>query len=159
MAPYCTSKFALVGLSETLRTELTRENILVTTICPSLMRTGSPRNAIFKGQHRKEYAWFSIGDSLPLASMNAEKAAQQILTACQGGVAEKIVADPLNVGVKLQSLLPGLTRTALTAMNSLLPEPGGIGRERARGHESESRWSPSVLTTLSQRAAAKNNER
>lgn len=158
MLPYSTSKFALVGLSEGLRTELAHENILVTTICPSLMRTGSPRNAIFKGQHRKEYAWFSIGDSLPGVAMPAETAARQILDACQHGDAERILRNPGNIGVALQSMFPGITRGILTLTNSILPEMGGIGREAARGYESESSWSPSFLTKPTEQAARENNE-
>ncbi len=65
LLPYSASKFALVGLSEGLRSELAKDGIVVTTICPGLMRTGSPRNAEFKGQHRAEYAWFTISDSVP----------------------------------------------------------------------------------------------
>jgi NAD(P)-dependent dehydrogenase (short-subunit alcohol dehydrogenase family) len=76
LLPYSVSKFALVGLSEGLRVELARDGIQVTTICPGLMRTGSPRHAFFKGRHRAEYAWFSISDSLPLVSMDAPSAAR-----------------------------------------------------------------------------------
>jgi NAD(P)-dependent dehydrogenase (short-subunit alcohol dehydrogenase family) len=158
MLPYSTSKFALVGLSEGLRTELAMENILVTTICPSLMRTGSPRNATFKGQHRREYAWFSIGDALPLASMSAETAAGQILAACQAGEGEVIVTNRTNLGIAFQTYFPGLTRELLTFANRLLPPMGGIGQSSARGYESESCWSPSLLTTLSDQAARENNE-
>ncbi|MFG0332798.1 MAG: SDR family NAD(P)-dependent oxidoreductase [Maioricimonas sp. JB049] len=158
MLPYCTSKFALVGLSNGLRTELAEENIFVTTICPSLMRTGSPRNAIFKGQHRKEYAWFCIGDSLPMAAMPADEAARQILQACQYGDAEKIVRNPGNVGVMLQQMFSGVTRDLLTVANRYMPDPGGIGQASARGYQSESRWAPSLLTRLTQKAARRNNE-
>ena len=52
LLPYSASKFAFVGLSEGLRAELAKDGVVVTTICPGLMRTGSPRNAMFKGQHR-----------------------------------------------------------------------------------------------------------
>ncbi|MEX2169611.1 MAG: SDR family oxidoreductase [Pirellulales bacterium] len=158
MLPYCASKFALVGFSNGLRAELAKENILVTTICPSLMRTGSPRNAIFKGQHRKEHAWFSIGDSLPVASMSAERAAQQTLRACQNGDGEVMLQNPGNIGLTLQSLFPGATQSLLTLANRVLPEMGGIGRQAARGYDSQSAWSPSWLTTLSDEAARKNNE-
>ena len=65
LIPYCASKFALTGLSEGLRAELLADGIYVTTVIPGLMRTGSPRNATFKGQHEAEFAWFSISDSLP----------------------------------------------------------------------------------------------
>src|SRR5919201_401355 len=66
LLPYNASKFALVGLSEGLRAELAKDGIVVTTVCPGLMRTGSPPNAYFKGQNEKEYAWFAISDALPL---------------------------------------------------------------------------------------------
>ena len=77
LLPYSASKFALAGFSEGLRAELANNGILVTTVFPGLMRTGSPPNAIFKGQHRAEYAWFSISDALPLLTMSAERAAPQ----------------------------------------------------------------------------------
>jgi NAD(P)-dependent dehydrogenase (short-subunit alcohol dehydrogenase family) len=63
--PYCASKFALVGLCEGLRAELARDGILITTVCPGLMRTGSPRNAVFKGRHRAEYAWSASAPRCP----------------------------------------------------------------------------------------------
>src|SRR5919197_1890437 len=70
LVPYCASKFALAGLSDGLHAELARENIIVTPVCPGLMRTGSAVNALFKGKHPHEYAWFAISDSLPLASVS-----------------------------------------------------------------------------------------
>jgi short-subunit dehydrogenase len=158
MLPYAASKFAAVGLSNGLRAELAKDGILVSTICPSLMRTGSPRNATFKGQHRKEYAWFSIGDSLPIATMDAETAARQTIDACRHGDGEVILRGPLNIGVTLQSLFPSLTRETLALVNRLLPEMGGIGKGSAYGYESVSAWSPSVLTTLTDEAARRNNE-
>jgi NAD(P)-dependent dehydrogenase (short-subunit alcohol dehydrogenase family) len=42
LLPYSVSKFAAVGYSQGLRAELARKNICVTTVCPGLMRTGSP---------------------------------------------------------------------------------------------------------------------
>lgn len=158
MLPYAASKFALVGLSNGMRAELKHENIFVTTACPGLMRTGSPRNAIFKSQHRAEYAWFSIGDSLPVMSMSAETAAEQILHACQQGRGEVLIHSPLNLTIALQSMFPELTQEILELAAGILPEMGGIGRRAARGYESESSWSPSVLTTLGQKAALENNQ-
>src|SRR5947207_4943379 len=77
LAPYCASKFALVGLSDAIRAELARDNICVTTVCPGLMRTGSHLNASFKGDHRREFAWFSLGAALPIFSIDANRAARQ----------------------------------------------------------------------------------
>jgi hypothetical protein len=42
--------------------------------------------------------------------------------------------------------------------NRLLPETGGIGTERAFGKDSHSSLSPSLLTSLSDKAARQNNE-
>ena len=64
-----------------MRAELAQDGILVTTVCPGLMRTGSPRNATFKGDHEKEYAWFTVSDSLPGLSMSAERAGREIIDA------------------------------------------------------------------------------
>lgn len=158
LLPYVASKFALVGLSNGLRTELAQENILVTTVCPGLLRTGSPRNALFKGQHRKEYAWFSIGDGMPWVSMDAMKAARQILRACQNGDPEVILSNYTNLTYHLHQLAPGLAQEAAALVNRLLPELGGIGRQAARGYESFSGWSPSWMTQLNEQAALQNNE-
>src|SRR5262249_19813159 len=92
LVPYSVGKFALTGFSEGLRSELLKDNIFVTTVCPGLMRTGSPRNAFFKGNNEAEYAWFSISDALPLVSMSAKRAARQIVNACVRGDAEVVLS-------------------------------------------------------------------
>ena len=158
MLPYTASKFALVGLSSGLRTELAKDGILVTTVVPSLVRTGSARNALFKGQHRKEHAWFSIASSLPGAAMSAERAAAQILRACRDGEREVLLRNPVNIAVALQDFFPGTTQSLLGAVAPLLPRMGGIGKRSAYGYESASRWSPSLLTRLGDSAARRNNE-
>ena len=99
-------KFALVGLSEGLCAELARENIFVTTVCPGLMRTGSPRNATFKGQHRKEYAWFSISGSMPLLSISSPRAAAQIVRACRRGQPYLAVSLPSKAAIRLHAMAP-----------------------------------------------------
>jgi short-subunit dehydrogenase len=158
LLPYSCSKFALVGFSEGLRAELARDGIVVTTVCPGLMRTGSPRHAYFKGNHRAEYAWFSISDALPIASMNAERAARQIVNACRYGDAHVILTLQAQLAVLLHSMFPGATADLLGLINRLLPQPGGIGKQRVSGEQSTSRLSPSFLTTLNERAARENNQ-
>jgi NAD(P)-dependent dehydrogenase (short-subunit alcohol dehydrogenase family) len=158
LVPYNASKFALTGLSEGLRAELANDQVYVTTVCPGLMRTGSPLNASFKSQHRAEFAWFSISDAIPGVSMNAERAARQILDACKCGDAEVVLSVPAKVAVWLHGLFPGLTADLLGWVNRLLPEPGGIGSQSLTGRESTSALSPSWVTALSDKAAAQNNE-
>src|SRR4051812_49052657 len=85
LAPYCASKFALTGLSDAIRAELDPYGIRVTTVAPGLMRTGSPVNAQFKGQHETEYAWFKVASSIPGLTIKSERAARKIVEACRYG--------------------------------------------------------------------------
>ena len=158
LLPYSASKFALVGFSEGLRAEVEKDNVYVTTVCPGLMRTGSPPNATFKGRHRDEYAWFSIADSLPLASISAKTAATRILRACKFGQAEVMLSLPTRIATTIHGLFPGMTAEVNAWINATLPPPGGIGTRSALGKESQSPASPSVLTTLTEQAAVANNE-
>jgi NAD(P)-dependent dehydrogenase (short-subunit alcohol dehydrogenase family) len=159
LLPYCASKFALVGLSEGLRAELAADGIQVSTICPGLMRTGSPRHALFKGRHRAEYAWFSISDSLPVVSMTAERAAGQIVDALRFGMSERILSPPAKLAVALHGLFPGLTADLLALVNRALPgSEGEPVRRRVKGEASTSDVSPSWITTLNERAARRANQ-
>jgi NAD(P)-dependent dehydrogenase (short-subunit alcohol dehydrogenase family) len=158
LLPYNASKFALTGLSEGLRAELAKDGILVTTVCPGLMRTGSPRHALFKGQHRAEYAWFALGDALPLTSMAADRAARQIVAACRRGDPEVILTIQAQLAAKVHGLAPGLTADVLGLVNRLLPRPGGVGTRAVPGAESESPVTRSPLTALDEEAAREYNQ-
>lgn len=159
LAPYAASKFALRGLSESMRAELAPHGILVTTVSPGLMRTGSPMNAQMKGQHEAEYAWFAIADSLPGMTISAERAADQILSACAHGDPELIITPQARAAALLNEIAPNLTARLTSLAGRMLPGPNGPAGDRPRrGRESESKWAPSVATTLSDRAAVMNNE-
>jgi NAD(P)-dependent dehydrogenase (short-subunit alcohol dehydrogenase family) len=158
LLPYAASKFALSGLSLGLRQELRKDNIFVTTVYPSLMRTGSPRNAVFKGKNRQEYAWFIVSDSLPGVSQSAERAARRILDACRHADPVRITSLPASAAAKAFALAPGIVGDMIAMTNYLLPGLGGIGPRRARGYESESAVSRSDATALTRRAEARNNE-
>jgi NAD(P)-dependent dehydrogenase (short-subunit alcohol dehydrogenase family) len=121
LVPYSSSKFALVGLSEGLRAELRASGILVTTVCPGLMRTGSPRHATFKGQHDAEYTWFNMADNAPLLSMDVARAARRILNAMRYGKSHLVLSLPAKVADKVHGLFPGLTSDALSVANRFLP--------------------------------------
>ncbi|HEX5436547.1 MAG TPA: SDR family oxidoreductase [Gemmatimonadaceae bacterium] len=158
LLPYCASKFALTGLSQGAHAALMKDNVLVTTVCPGLMRTGSPRNAFFKGRHRAEYTWFSISDALPVLSMGAARAARRIVAASRRGDAEVILPALAKVWVTGHALAPGVTAELLGFLDRALPAPGGIGSKRERGAKSQSSLSPSPLTLLGDSAALRNNE-
>jgi NAD(P)-dependent dehydrogenase (short-subunit alcohol dehydrogenase family) len=160
LTPYCASKFALTGLSESIRAEISKDGIYVTTVCPGMMRTGSPFNAWFKGRHREEFAWFAISDSLPVASIDAARAAAQIVDACRHGDAELVISWPAKLAVIANAVAPESVALAMDLANRmLLPQPTGEDGNRAHsGWQSLSDWAPSKLTTLTERAAKENNE-
>jgi len=158
LLPYSASKFALVGLSEGMRSELLRHGIVVTTVTPGLMRTGSPVNAFFKGKHREEYTWFTVMDSLPVISISAERAARIILRAVRRGRAQVTFTPLARLGARLHGAMPGLTDNLMALMNAVLPSPNGIGTQRAKGRDSETSLTRSFLTWLTRRAAQKNNQ-
>ena len=159
LTPYCASKFALTGLSDSVRGELAKDGIHVTTVCPGLMRTGSPFNAWFKGRHRDEFTWFVISDSLPVASIDGTRAAAQIVEACRQGAAELIIGWPAKIGVIANAVLPEGVALAMDWANRLLPKATDESGDRPRtGWQSSSDRAPSRLTRLTERAAAANNE-
>lgn len=160
LAPYTASKFALTGLSEALRAELQRNNILVTTVSPGLMRTGSPPRAGMKGDHEREYTWFAVSDSLPFVSIGAERAAAKIIDACRYGDPDLTITPQAKLAVALHGIAPGFVTRLMTLANWFLPAPVGVEGDRMKeGRESETKWTRSPLTALTRSAAQANNER
>jgi NAD(P)-dependent dehydrogenase (short-subunit alcohol dehydrogenase family) len=161
LTPYCASKFALTGLSESVRAELAKDRVYVTTVCPGMMRTGSPFNAWFKGRHRDEFAWFVISDSIPGMSIHASRAAAQVIDACRHGDAELVITVPAKLAVIANAIVPEAVATIMALANRLvLPEPtqDDSGDRRRSGWQSMSEAAPSRLTTLTEKAAAENNQ-
>jgi NAD(P)-dependent dehydrogenase (short-subunit alcohol dehydrogenase family) len=159
LLPYSASKFALTGLSEGLHAELARENIHVTTVCPGLMRTGSTYNAWFKGDHRREFAWFHLAASLPVLSIDAERAARQILAACRRGDAELVLTMPARLAVVMNAICPGTTASMMATANLALPAPiDAAGSTPRSGWQSVSSAAPSFLSKAGDRATVDNNE-
>jgi short-subunit dehydrogenase len=157
LVPYAASKFALVGLSEGMRTELAKDGIYVTTVCPGLMRTGSHLNALFKGQHKKEFALFSMANAL--LSTSSDQAARQIIEACRYGCSEIIITPQAKLLRLVKGLCPSLVIEALSLVSRLLPGPSPAdGNQLKRGWESQSVVAPSLLTRSADRAASDNKE-
>jgi short-subunit dehydrogenase len=160
LIPYAASKFALTGLAGALAPALRRDGIFLTTICPGLMRTGSHRNAAFKGEAAKEYAWFAVADASPLLSMNAARAARRIVAASRSGVARLTLTLNARLAHALDTLAPELTADLMAAAERLLPAPTGPKGDTLRlGHEIAAEAGvPPVLVAPAEAAAARNLE-
>lgn len=166
LLPYACAKFAAVGFSEGLRAELAGSGVAVTTVVPGLMRTGSHRAARFGGRPEREYAWFAAAASLPLLSMDAERAARAIVRAAARRRAELVLTPAAKAAVLAHGVAPATTVRALTLAARLLPDapadadadadgaevPGTVAREGGTPA-----WSRKA-TVLGERAARRFNE-
>lgn len=162
LLPYATAKFAAVGFSDGLAAALSGTGVTATTVVPGLMRTGGHVHARFGGNAPAEYAWFATVASLPVVSVDAERAARRIVDAVLAG-RPMVVLTPLAwVGIRVRGLAPATTTRVMGLAARLLP--GAPPRERARtveGAEARRRLaSPLVdrLTTLGDRAARRTRD-
>jgi short-subunit dehydrogenase len=123
LLPYSGAKFAAVGFSEGLHTEVAKDGIAVTTVVPGLMRTGGFRHAHYKGDARKEYAWFAAASNAPILSMSARRAARQIVRAIRRRSREVVLSAPAKLGVRVQGVTPGVMAGVFALVDRFLPEP------------------------------------
>ena len=163
LLPYSVAKFGAVGFSQGLRAELAGTGVTVTTIVPGLMRTGSHLHAQFAGNHTAEYAWFAPGASLPLISVDAERAAAKITAGVLRGRGVVLLTPLAKVGARFNGLAPSTTGLLMGVMGRLLPNPpegtrpvGTMTGHQAREHL-HSRL-VEALTTLGTRAAERFNQ-
>lgn len=159
LLPYNTAKFAAVGLGEGLRAELANEGIIVTTLVPGLMRTGSFFNAQFSGDEEgreSTYQLFAPLSSLPLLTASAESVARAFIKAIKRGEAERIYPPQYDLAVRIHGLMPATTMRAFSLVDRLLPRTGEDqttvpGARVDENIEQQGVWR--VLTALGRRAA------
>ncbi|HYY02807.1 MAG TPA: SDR family oxidoreductase [Gaiellaceae bacterium] len=156
LLPYSAAKFGAVGFSEGLRTELARKGVLVTTVVPGLMRTGSYVAALFKGRRETLYRLFTPISTLPVSSISGRRAAQKIVAAIKRGDPELILTVHANVVVRCNALAPATTQRVLSVVARLLPHGGTT--EPLPGTEIHSPLDESLLTALGRRARAELNQ-
>lgn len=144
MLPYDVSKFALSGFSQGVGAELFKEGISVTTIYPALMRTGSPIQAVFKGAHKKEFAWFQAADVMPFLSTPADVAARKILQATYDRRWELTPSLAAKLRMAAAVLAPDLVGKSLGWLNKLLPD--GKSRQYKTGAQANELFENSWLT-------------
>jgi NAD(P)-dependent dehydrogenase (short-subunit alcohol dehydrogenase family) len=161
LLPYATAKFGAVGFSDGLAAALSGTGVTATTIVPGLMRTGSHQRARFRGDAKAEYAWFAPAASMPLLSMDADRAARRIVTGVLAG-RPMVVLTPLAwVGIRVRGLAPATTTRLMGWTGRLLPgQPSRGGRHAVEGRDAATAVGAVLrrLTTLGDKAARRNNE-
>jgi short-subunit dehydrogenase len=158
LLPYSCAKFALVGFSTGLSSELKTEGIHVLTVTPGLMRTGSYLNAEFGGEAQAEFAWFGLLGNLPGFSVAADFAAASIRRAIETHQYTCTISLPAKILIGLEALLPEASRTLCTVANEVLPY--AAGGSSTSGKPLDSRFGKlfQALTLLGKRAALNLNE-
>ncbi|MFE4601429.1 SDR family NAD(P)-dependent oxidoreductase [Kitasatospora indigofera] len=156
LLPYVAAKFAAAGFSQGLRAELAGTGVSVTTVLPGLMRTGSHTAARFHGRPGAEYGWFAAAASLPLLSMDAERAARAIVRAAERRRPELVLTPAAKLGVRVQGLAPATTSRLLARVARALPGAGDRPRHDVRGAEAAHLSGvPGWVTALGDRAGAR----
>jgi short-subunit dehydrogenase len=160
LLPYICAKFALVGFSTGLGTELRPEGVHVLTVIPGLMRTGSYLKAQFKGQADREFVWFGLLGNLPGFSVAAEYAAHSIRKALQNERRVCVISLPARVMIACDAMMPETTRRLLEAVNSFLLPGSNGSQDLHSGSSLNARFGRAyrVLTVLGRRAASNLNE-
>jgi short-subunit dehydrogenase len=162
LAPYTAAKFAMRGWSEAIGAEAAKYGVLVVTVVPGLMRTGSFKHALVKGKRYAEASLFSLASSMPLVTVSASKAARRIVRAVEKGERFLVLGTPAKLLRLAHALFPGPLVGALGRANRLLPgsplDEKGDARMPLPAEMFRRGLARSVLTALGERAARKYNE-
>lgn len=158
LTPYAAGKFGLVGLSQGFAAEVAHDGISVTTVCPGLMRTGSPDHAWFKGRTRAEYAWFAVAASMPGLSTSAESAARRIVHAIAHRRPYLGITPLTRIAQIANGVMPATTTRLLALGARALPPPRYDEGGKRSGEDSHSPLAPSLLTALDRIAKRRYNE-
>jgi NAD(P)-dependent dehydrogenase (short-subunit alcohol dehydrogenase family) len=158
LAAYCASKSAQASVSAIMAAELAGDGVVVCTVSPGLMRTGSHLHARFRGDAAGEFRAFALSAGLPGISMSAERAARLILHEVRRGTPEVIVPWTIRQAARAYELAPSTAVRVMQGVTQWLPNAHGPTPATAGA---DLPLSPVVrkATHLNERAADRNNER
>ena len=157
---YTSAKFAALGFSTGLAAEVARDGVAVTTVVPGLIRTGSFRDALAKGQRADEASLLAVMSSLPLLTLDGGRAARRIVRACERGERFVALGWPWRALRVANALAPALSVELLALASRFLPRTGGERPQTASEPAAVGRRGAgrSVLTPLGDAAAAESKE-
>lgn len=103
--PYCTTKFAVRGFSESLRMELLDTGVRVTCVYPGYVATNVTDNSPTLNESEKDALREAAAKAKPVAP---EKVARKILSGIRSGRARVLVCPETHVIDAIARALPGL---------------------------------------------------
>jgi short-subunit dehydrogenase len=108
MPVYAASKFAVLGLSESLRADMANHDIGVSAICPGIINTSIVRNTIMEGAMGQGDVQSKVVQFYEKRNYSADHVAEAILRAVRRNTAVQPVS-PEAWGMYLgKRLMPGL---------------------------------------------------
>lgn len=110
MSVYATSKFAVLGFSESLRADMAREGIGVTAICPGVIHTGIIAATIMEGDANVARTRSKVESFYAKRNYGPEKVAKAILDAVRGNDAVRPVSPESWAMYYAKRLAPGVVR-------------------------------------------------
>lgn len=126
-APYCATKYAMVGFSESLSVEVRHRGVKVVCVCPGPVETNFVRNLSIKGKLRgseldpADGSIDGIVSKLP-GVYNAKKAAKAIVEAAIEGRELLVLGAPAQLGYQANRLIPGATRFTMNLVSRFTGE-------------------------------------
>ena len=102
-----------------------------------------------------------MSSSIPGLTIAAERAARRILDACRHGDPSLTITVQAKLAAVANAIAPNAVARAMMIVTRMLPSatgPSGNHIVKGRDTESPGRWTPSVVTALTDRAAVANNE-
>ena len=108
-----------------------------------------------------EFSWFTLADSIPGLSMDAERAAHRIVESMRRGRTEIVLTVPAKLAVRMQGAMPATTVNLLRVVDRLLPDTEDPDGRAERGMAVDARITSGVfkrLTGLTRSAAHRFNQ-
>lgn len=124
LSAYCTTKFAVLGLSEALRDELAPHGIHVVTVCPGIINTPITTSSRLVGPEATDEARRRMVDVYRRRNYGPERVAENILRAIQRRRAVAPISPEAWAMYYLKRLVPGL----VARMNRMLARRARAGR-------------------------------
>lgn len=119
LAAYGTTKYAVVGLSEALRAELLPSGVLVSVVCPGLVRTSILDAARIRGAADEEAARRSLQQLYGKRGHSPESVAKAIVSAAESGKAMAVVSSEAWLLYAMKRLAPSALPWLLRASERL----------------------------------------
>lgn len=153
LLPYTAAKAGAIAFAEGLAAELAGSGVTSTAVIPGLMRTGAHEVARFRGDARKEAAWFASAASIPVLSMPAARAARVLVDGVLAGRTHVRTPWWTHLATRVHGVAPSTTVRATQVAALLLPRAGRSPEPATEGRLVPRSALTSALTALGERSA------